>query len=179
MALSAADRAAVRALWTKLGSNVAIYTTEALERTFASFPATKTYFPDFDLSPGSAQVKAHGKKLADALTLAVARLDDLPGALSALSHLHAHQLRVDPVALESAHGHAAPQTPVRENAQIRHLWGCGSWCPSDQEHQQPGETCVRGTDTGYGANPADPLSSRSRSVTRCASTPVTRPQRAD
>ncbi|XP_045849029.1 hemoglobin subunit theta-1-like isoform X5 [Meles meles] len=100
MALSAADRAAVRALWTKLGSNVAIYTTEALERTFASFPATKTYFPDFDLSPGSAQVKAHGKKLADALTLAVARLDDLPGALSALSHLHAHQLRVDPVALE-------------------------------------------------------------------------------
>ncbi|XP_045849028.1 hemoglobin subunit theta-1-like isoform X4 [Meles meles] len=112
MALSAADRAAVRALWTKLGSNVAIYTTEALERTFASFPATKTYFPDFDLSPGSAQVKAHGKKLADALTLAVARLDDLPGALSALSHLHAHQLRVDPVALESL-GHCLLVTLAR------------------------------------------------------------------
>ncbi|XP_044088603.1 hemoglobin subunit theta-1 isoform X2 [Neovison vison] len=97
MALSAADRAAVRALWRKLGSNVGIYTTEALERTFASFPATKTYFPHFDLSPGSAQVKAHGKKVADALTLAVAHLDDLPGALSALSDLHALQLRVDPV----------------------------------------------------------------------------------
>ncbi|XP_045849027.1 hemoglobin subunit theta-1-like isoform X3 [Meles meles] len=110
MALSAADRAAVRALWTKLGSNVAIYTTEALERTFASFPATKTYFPDFDLSPGSAQVKAHGKKLADALTLAVARLDDLPGALSALSHLHAHQLRVDPVALEGPTPRPAPES---------------------------------------------------------------------
>lgn len=35
--------------------------------------------------------------MADALTLAVAHLDDLPGALSALSDLHALQLRVDPV----------------------------------------------------------------------------------
>ncbi|XP_034526629.1 hemoglobin subunit theta-1 [Ailuropoda melanoleuca] len=97
MVLSAADRAAVRALWKKLGSNVGIYATEALERTFASFPTTKTYFPHFDLSPGSAQVKAHGKKVADALTTAVGHLDDLPGALSALSDLHAHELRVDPV----------------------------------------------------------------------------------
>nr|XP_025840495.1 hemoglobin subunit alpha-like [Vulpes vulpes] len=68
-----------------------------LERTFQSFPTTKTYFPHFDLSPGSAQVKAHGKKVADALTTAVAHLDDLPGALSALSDLHAYKLRVDPV----------------------------------------------------------------------------------
>ncbi|XP_034877679.1 hemoglobin subunit theta-1 [Mirounga angustirostris] len=97
MVLSAADRAAVRALWRKLGSNVGIYATEALERTFMAFPTTKTYFAHFDLSPGSAQVKAHGKKVADALTTAVAHMDDLPGALSALSDLHAHQLRVDPV----------------------------------------------------------------------------------
>ncbi|XP_025273009.1 hemoglobin subunit theta-1 isoform X2 [Canis lupus baileyi] len=96
MALSGADRAAVRALWRKLGGNVGIYATEALERTFCSFPATKTYFPHFDLSPGSAQVKAHGQKVADALTTAVAHLDDLPGALSALGALHAHRLRVDP-----------------------------------------------------------------------------------
>nr|XP_035939456.1 hemoglobin subunit theta-1 [Halichoerus grypus] len=97
MVLSAVDQAAVRALWRKLGSNVGIYATEALERTFMAFPTTKTYFPHFDLSPGSAQVKAHGKKVADALTTAVAHMDDLPGALSALSDLHAHQLRVDPV----------------------------------------------------------------------------------
>ncbi|VCW68025.1 unnamed protein product [Gulo gulo] len=100
MALSAADRAAVHALWRKLGSNVGIYATEALERTFASFPATKTYFPHFDLSPGSAQVKAHGQKVADALTLAAAHLDDLPRALSALSDLHAHRLRVDPASFK-------------------------------------------------------------------------------
>nr|P09106.2 RecName: Full=Hemoglobin subunit theta-1; AltName: Full=Hemoglobin theta-1 chain; AltName: Full=Theta-1-globin [Papio anubis] len=96
MALSAEDRALVRALWKKLGSNVGVYATEALERTFLAFPATKTYFSHLDLSPGSAQVRAHGQKVADALSLAVERLDDLPRALSALSHLHACQLRVDP-----------------------------------------------------------------------------------
>lgn len=127
MVLEAADRAAVRALWLKLGSNVGVYTTEALERcaqapgspafsplgkassflpsltrrssrrTFLAFPSTKTYFLHLDLSPGSAQVRAHGQKVADALTLAVDHLDDLPSALSALRELHAHKLRVDPV----------------------------------------------------------------------------------
>ncbi|XP_076998463.1 hemoglobin subunit theta-1-like [Tamandua tetradactyla] len=97
MAMSATDKGAVRALWRKLGSNVDVYATEALERLFVSFPTTKTYFPHLDLSPSSAQVKAQGKKVADALTLAADHLDDLPGALSALSDLHAHKLRVDPI----------------------------------------------------------------------------------
>lgn len=35
--------------------------------------------------------------MADALTLAVGHLEDLPNALSALSDLHAYKLRVDPV----------------------------------------------------------------------------------
>ncbi|XP_057603993.1 hemoglobin subunit theta-1 [Hippopotamus amphibius kiboko] len=100
MVLAAADRAAVRALWLKLGSNVGVYTTEALERTFLAFPSTKTYFLQLDLSPGSAQVRDHGQKVADALTLAVDNLDDLPGALSALRELHAHKLRVDPVSFK-------------------------------------------------------------------------------
>uniref|UniRef100_A0A8C5KSV5 Globin domain-containing protein n=1 Tax=Jaculus jaculus TaxID=51337 RepID=A0A8C5KSV5_JACJA len=96
MELSSTDRALVQALWKKLGSNVGIYATEALERTFQAFPSTKTYFPHFDLSPGSSQVKAHGQKVANALTLAANHLDDLSGALSALSALHAHKLHVDP-----------------------------------------------------------------------------------
>ncbi|XP_039079342.1 hemoglobin subunit theta-1 [Hyaena hyaena] len=112
MALSPAERAAVRALWRKLGSNVGIYATEALERTFQAFPTTKAYFPHFDLSRGSAQVKAHGQKVADALTLAVAHLDDLPAALSALSDLHARQLRVDPVSLRHL-GHCLLVTLAR------------------------------------------------------------------
>ncbi|XP_006050020.1 hemoglobin subunit theta-1 [Bubalus kerabau] len=97
MVLAPADRAAVLALWRKLGTNVGIYTTEALERTFVAFPSSKTYFLHLNLSPGSAQVRAHGQKVADALSLAVNHLDDLPGTLSYLRELHTHKLRVDPV----------------------------------------------------------------------------------
>ena len=80
---------------------------------FASFPTTKTYFPHFDVSHGSAQVKGHGKKIADALASAAGHLDDLPGALSALSDLHAHKLRVDPVNFKVCAGtwQAASGTP--------------------------------------------------------------------
>nr|AGT37225.1 hemoglobin alpha chain [Ochotona rufescens] len=97
MVLSAADKANVQAAWSKVGGHAGEYGAEALERMFMSFPTTKTYFPTWDVSHGSAQVMAHGKKVADALTHAVEHLDDLPGALSALSDLHAHKLRVDPV----------------------------------------------------------------------------------
>uniref|UniRef100_A0ABI7WJE1 Hemoglobin subunit alpha n=1 Tax=Felis catus TaxID=9685 RepID=A0ABI7WJE1_FELCA len=117
MVLSAAERAAVRALWTKLGSNVGVYATEALERTFLAFPTTKTYFPHFDLTPGSAQVKAHGKKVADALTRAVAHLDDLPTALWALSDLHVRQLRVDPVNFKVSTGPALGQRSPRKGVE--------------------------------------------------------------
>nr|XP_042139667.1 hemoglobin subunit alpha isoform X1 [Peromyscus maniculatus bairdii] len=73
-----------------------MHPTQSSHRTFVAFPSTKTYFPHMDLSPGSSQVKAHGQKVADALTLAAHHLDDLPGSLSALSDLHAHKLRVEP-----------------------------------------------------------------------------------
>lgn len=97
MVLSPADKTNVKAAWDKVGSHGAEYGAEALERMFLGFPTTKTYFPHFDLSHGSEQVKAHGKKVAEALTQAVNHLDDLPTALSNLSDLHAHKLRVDPV----------------------------------------------------------------------------------
>lgn len=97
MVLSPADKSNVKAAWDKVGGNAGEYGAEALERMFLSFPTTKTYFPHFDLAHGSAQVKGHGKKVGDALTKAVGSIDDLAGALSALSDLHAHKLRVDPV----------------------------------------------------------------------------------
>nr|ACD74652.1 alpha-globin subunit [Peromyscus maniculatus]ACD74654.1 alpha-globin subunit [Peromyscus maniculatus]AJQ22615.1 alpha-globin [Peromyscus maniculatus]AJQ22617.1 alpha-globin [Peromyscus maniculatus] len=97
MVLSAGDKANIKAAWGKIGGHGAEYGAEALERMFCSFPTTKTYFPHFDVSHGSAQVKAHGGKVADALATAAGHLDDLPAALSALSDLHAHKLRVDPV----------------------------------------------------------------------------------
>lgn len=71
-------------------------TCPAPRRTFAAFPSTKTYFKHLDLSPGSAQVKAHGQKVADALAQALNHLDDLPGALAPLRDLHGQQLRVAP-----------------------------------------------------------------------------------
>nr|prf hemoglobin alpha [Panthera leo] len=94
--LSSADKNNVKACWGKIGSHAGEYGAEALERTFCSFPTTK-YFPHFDLSHGSAQVQAHGQKVADALTKAVVHINDLPNALSDLSDLHAYKLRVDPV----------------------------------------------------------------------------------
>nr|ABW88830.1 hemoglobin alpha-subunit [Peromyscus maniculatus] len=97
MVLSAEDKANVKAAWSTIGGHGAEYGAEALERMFSSFPTTKTYFPHFDVSHGSAQVKGHGAKVADALATAAGHLDDLPAALSALSDLHAHKLRVDPV----------------------------------------------------------------------------------
>nr|AJQ22301.1 alpha-globin [Peromyscus maniculatus] len=97
MVLSAEDKANVKAVWSKIGGHGAEYGAEALGRMFESHPTTKTYFPHFDVSHGSAQVKAHGAKVASALATAASHLDDLPGALSALSDLHAHKLRVDPV----------------------------------------------------------------------------------
>ncbi|CAO2642392.1 Hemoglobin subunit alpha [Lemmus lemmus] len=99
MVLSAKDKTNIKNAWGKIGGHAAEYGAEALERMFVVYPTTKTYFPhfDLDLSPGSSQVKAHGQKVADALTLAAHHLDDLPGSLSALSDLHAHKLRVDPV----------------------------------------------------------------------------------
>ncbi|XP_015421058.1 PREDICTED: hemoglobin subunit alpha isoform X1 [Myotis davidii] len=97
MVLSPADKTNIKAAWEKVGAHAGDYGAEALERTFVAFPSTKTYFAHLDLRPGSAQVKAHGQKVADALTLAVNHLDDLPRALSALSDLHAHKLQVNPV----------------------------------------------------------------------------------
>lgn len=97
MVLSTEDKTNIKNAWAKIGGHAPEYGAEALERMFCSFPTTKTYFPHFDVSHGSAQVKAHGKKVADALTTAAAHLEDLPAALSALSDLHAHKLRVDPV----------------------------------------------------------------------------------
>ncbi|XP_012515044.1 PREDICTED: hemoglobin subunit alpha [Propithecus coquereli] len=97
MVLSAADKSNIKTAWKAIGSHAGERGAEALERMFLSFPTTKTYFPHFDMSHGSAQIKTHGKKVADALGNAVNHLDDMPTALSALSDLHAHKLRVDPV----------------------------------------------------------------------------------
>lgn len=68
-----------------------------LSRMLIAYPQTKTYFSHWsDLSPSSPQVKKHGATIMGAVGEAVANIDDLTGALSKLSELHAFKLRVDP-----------------------------------------------------------------------------------
>lgn len=73
-------------------------------RMFTTYPQTKTYFPHFDLSPGSDQVRGHGKKVLGALGNAVKNVDNLSQAMAELSNLHAYNLRVDPVNFKASKG---------------------------------------------------------------------------
>ncbi|XP_005391730.2 PREDICTED: hemoglobin subunit alpha-3-like [Chinchilla lanigera] len=97
MSLSDEDKAYLRFAWRKFEPTWGQHSPDAVYRMFLSFPSTKTYFPHFDMTPGSPQIQAHGKKVANALNKAVENIDDMPTALSDLSDLHAYKLRVDPV----------------------------------------------------------------------------------
>ncbi|CAN9509002.1 unnamed protein product [Ophioblennius macclurei] len=97
MSLTDKDKAAVKALWAKIGKSSDAIGADALGRMLVVYPQTKTYFSHWsDLKPGSAPVKAHGKKVMSGVVLAVNNIDDITGGLLALSELHAFQLRVDP-----------------------------------------------------------------------------------
>jgi hemoglobin subunit zeta len=63
----------------------------------AVYPQTKTYFSHWkSLSPGSPDVKKHGKTIMMGIGDAVTKMDDLERGLLTLSELHAFKLRVDP-----------------------------------------------------------------------------------
>lgn len=77
--------------------NVSDFLCVFLCRLFEVYPQTKTYFAHWsDLTPGSAQVRKHGSTIVKKIGEAISHIDDLTGALSALSDLHAFKLRVDP-----------------------------------------------------------------------------------
>ncbi|KAH0627948.1 hypothetical protein JD844_008544 [Phrynosoma platyrhinos] len=97
MVLSENDKNHIRSIWGYMSSNAEAFGGEALTRLFAAHPPTKTYFLHFDLTSGSVQVKAHGRKVIEALTQAINNLDDMVGALAKLSDLHTEKLRVDSV----------------------------------------------------------------------------------
>ncbi|KAG8432884.1 hypothetical protein GDO86_017224 [Hymenochirus boettgeri] len=96
MMLSAEDKKHIKAIWPSVAAHADQFGADALYRMFLSNPQTKTYFPKFDFHKDSAQMKAHGKKVVDALTEASNHLDNIGGTLSKLSDLHAHDMRVDP-----------------------------------------------------------------------------------
>ncbi|NXG08859.1 HBAD protein, partial [Sakesphorus luctuosus] len=94
--LTAEDKKLVQKVWEKIGGCQEEAGAETLERMFATYPQTKTYFPHFDLHHGSDQIRGHGKKVVAALGTAVKNLDNLSQALSELSNLHAYNLRAKP-----------------------------------------------------------------------------------
>ncbi|KAM7149460.1 hemoglobin subunit zeta-like [Molossus nigricans] len=97
MSLTKAERTIIMSMWSKISTQADAMGVEALERLFTSYPPTKTYFPHFDLHPGSAHLRSHGSKVVAAVGDAVKNIDNISGALSKLSELHAYILRVDPV----------------------------------------------------------------------------------
>ncbi|XP_043828343.1 hemoglobin subunit zeta [Dromiciops gliroides] len=97
MSLTKTEKSIIATMWSKIATQADSIGTEALERLFTSYPQTKTYFPHFDLHPGSAQLRGHGSKVASAIGDAVKNIDNIESALSKLSELHAYILRVDPV----------------------------------------------------------------------------------
>ncbi|NXW64425.1 HBAD protein, partial [Eurystomus gularis] len=94
--LTAEDKKLIHQIWDKTGPKHDEMGGEALFRMFTAQPQTKTYFPHFDVSWGSDQVRTHGRKVVSALSSAVKNVDNLSQALSELSNLHAYNLRVDP-----------------------------------------------------------------------------------
>ncbi|XP_031699256.1 hemoglobin, alpha embryonic 5 [Anarrhichthys ocellatus] len=97
MSLTDKDKAAVKAMWSKMSKSADAIGADALGRMLVVYPQTKTYFSHWsDLSPNSAPVKNHGKNVMSGVALAVAKIDDLTNGLMALSEQHAFQLRVDP-----------------------------------------------------------------------------------
>ncbi|KAL0179671.1 hypothetical protein M9458_025113 [Cirrhinus mrigala] len=95
MSLSANDKATVKALWAKISPKAEDIGNEALSRMLYVYPQTKTYFSHWsDLTPGSAPVRKHGKKVVGGIGLAVEKIDDLFNGLLTLSELHAFQLRI-------------------------------------------------------------------------------------
>ncbi|XP_062999358.1 hemoglobin subunit alpha-like [Elgaria multicarinata webbii] len=96
MSLSNEEKAHVGAIWGEVSSRAEEIGAETMYRMFVVYPASKTYFPHFDTSPNSGDIRAHGKKVVGALTQAANNLDNIAGALSKLSDKHAQELRVDP-----------------------------------------------------------------------------------
>ncbi|KAM8887966.1 hemoglobin, alpha embryonic 5 [Synchiropus picturatus] len=97
MSLTEKDKAAVKALWSKLSKSADAIGGEALGRLLVVYPQTKTYFSHWpDLSMNSAPVKKHGKTVMGGVALAVSRIDDMCAGLLELSELHAFKLRIDP-----------------------------------------------------------------------------------
>ncbi|XP_018426281.1 PREDICTED: hemoglobin subunit alpha-B-like isoform X3 [Nanorana parkeri] len=96
MPFSASDKDDIAHIWEKVAGHVDSLGEEAMDRLFKCRPETKTYFSHLNVEHGSADIRSQGSKVLKAIGHASKNLDHLDEALSNLSDLHAHNLRVDP-----------------------------------------------------------------------------------
>uniref|UniRef100_A0A1Z0YU12 Beta chain n=1 Tax=Acipenser stellatus TaxID=7903 RepID=A0A1Z0YU12_ACIST len=94
------ERFAIVTLWAKV--DVERVGAQALVRLLVVYPWTQRYFGAFgNISDaaaiaGNAKVHAHGKTVLSSVGIAIAHMDDLAGAFTALSTFHTETLHVDP-----------------------------------------------------------------------------------
>ncbi|XP_014832316.1 PREDICTED: hemoglobin subunit alpha-D-like isoform X2 [Poecilia mexicana] len=94
--LSKKEKKLIKEIWERLTPVAADIGSDALLRMFASYPGTKTYFSHLDISPGSAHLSSHGKKIVLAIAEGAKDISQLTVTLAPLQTLHAYQLRIDP-----------------------------------------------------------------------------------
>ncbi|KAF6271449.1 hemoglobin subunit mu [Rhinolophus ferrumequinum] len=131
--LNAQERAQVAQVWDLIAGHEAPFGAELLLRLFTVYPSTKTYFKHLGVFPDEVHLLSHGKRLLEAVGVAVLHMDNLRWALSPLADLHAHVLRVDP-----------SNFPVRQPRPLEGLrvqpWGggaCGWSSGRDRREQTP------------------------------------------
>ncbi|XP_047465724.1 hemoglobin subunit alpha-D-like [Mugil cephalus] len=94
--LSNREKTLINEIWDRLTPAAEEIGSDALNRMFASYPGTKTYFSHLDISPGSPHLLSHGKKIVLAIVEGGKHIDQLTVALAPLQTFHAYQLRIDP-----------------------------------------------------------------------------------
>ncbi|KAG8006857.1 Hemoglobin subunit alpha [Nibea albiflora] len=131
MSLSATDKTRVRTLWSKIESRSAELGGEALGRMLVAYPQTKIYFSEWgqDLGPQTQKVKNHGAVIMASVGKAVKNIDNLVGALSQLSELHAFKLRVDPSNFKDHRGCCKDGSAFTGDVQAAFQKFLSWWCP--------------------------------------------------
>ncbi|TNN37313.1 Hemoglobin subunit alpha-D [Liparis tanakae] len=94
--LSKKQKELIAEIWASLTPVAEDIGADALGRMFASYPGTKTYFSHLDISPRSAHLLSHGRKIVLAIAEGARDIGQLTVTLAPLQTLHAYQLRIDP-----------------------------------------------------------------------------------
>ncbi|KAG9334803.1 hypothetical protein AGOR_G00090530 [Albula goreensis] len=94
--LSKHEKELLVTIWDRMSVRAEDIGSEALTRMFTCYPKTKTYFAHLDISPRSAHLLSHGKRIVLAIAEGARNINTLATTLAPLSTLHAYQLRIHP-----------------------------------------------------------------------------------